>query len=98
MVTPKNERTDTTGIAKDPETKPPVFIIISDETGQKNRYEIQILDINNSGVSITSKTILTIGQAIHFSEDQKGWDLPESGVVMWTYNDNDEFKAGIKFN
>ena len=56
-----------------------------------------VLDINNSGMGITCKTLLEVGQTITFKDNDLDWDLPAKGVVMWTFKSQDGFRAGIKF-
>lgn len=59
---------------------------------------IQVLDINSNGMGITCKTLLEVGQKVLFLKNDLDWDLPEKGVVMWTYKDQHNFRAGIEFN
>ena len=58
---------------------------------------IQVLDINSNGMGISCEALLEVGQKVLFLENDFEWDLPEKGVVMWTYKDQNSFRAGIQF-
>ena len=60
-------------------------------------YEISVRDINTAGMGITSAVPLAVGQYVFFEDKQPEWDLPAHGIVMWTFQDTNGFRAGIKF-
>jgi len=61
------------------------------------QHDILVVDINDAGMGIICHHPLKVGQSIHFPHDEHGWDLPDKGVVMWTFKSSEGFRAGIKF-
>ena len=61
------------------------------------QQEISVVDINDNGMGIACLVPLKVGQQIVFAGNQQNWELPERGVVMWTFKASNGFRAGIKF-
>lgn len=76
---------------------PVIKIEITSESSSKRQENISVLDINDSGMGVSCDFQLKVGHKIAFIEEQLDWQLPEHGVVMWTFKTNDGFQAGIKF-
>nr|MBF0221217.1 hypothetical protein [Desulfobulbaceae bacterium] len=98
MLIQRKSRTDLTGVNEAHNEYPTIFIEIKNESDGKTQHQTHILDINDSGMGVTCEVMLKVGQQISFSDNQTEWDLPESGIVMWTFQANDGFRAGIKFS
>lgn len=77
--------------------EPTIKIVIEELNTPDNQQEISILDINDSGMGITCMAPLKVGQHLLFNNLEEDWELPEKGVVMWTFKENYKFRAGIKF-
>ncbi len=78
------------------EQGPLLKIRIEDTMGAYHR-EINVIDINDSGMGVISLQPLKVGQQITFDNEQSGWDLPNKGVVMWVFRASYGFRVGIKF-
>ncbi|HFQ81617.1 MAG TPA: PilZ domain-containing protein [Desulfobacterales bacterium] len=78
------------------EQGPPLKILVEDPRGAYHR-EINVLDINDSGMGVISLQPLKVGQEIIFDTEQDDWDLPNKGVVMWVFRASYGFRVGIKF-
>lgn len=76
---------------------PTIIVALSDNPSPENSHEISILDINNAGIGIACGVQLHVGQHIFFNDGHPEWDFPQYGIVMWTFKNNDGFRAGIKF-
>ena len=76
---------------------PLILIELDDASGTTKTYEMAVMDINDSGMKVSCDLQLSVGQTIALSGNQMAWDLPDQGVVMWTFKANEEFQAGIKF-
>ncbi len=77
--------------------EPTIKIVIEELNAPDNQQEISILDINDSGMGITCMAPLKVGQHLLFNNQEEDWELPEKGVVMWTFKANYKLRAGIKF-
>ena len=97
MLFNRKQRTPLSPNESSEDNFPTIAIEIHDESLPTNQFEISVLDINASGMGITCEIPLNVGQQVVFTNDQLEWDLPEQGVVMWTFKANDGFRAGIKF-
>lgn len=98
MLIQRKSRTELSSANHVLDEYPIIFIEIKSESHGKTQHQTHILDINDSGMGVTCEVMLQVGQKIIFSENQTEWDLPESGIVMWTFKANDGFRAGIKFS
>ena len=76
---------------------PTLVVALEENLSPDSVYEIAVLDLNTAGMGIAIAVPLTVGRYIFFDDNQPGWDLPKRGVVVWTFKDNDGFRAGIKF-
>ncbi len=75
----------------------PLLKIRIEDTMGAYRREINVLDINDSGMGVISLQPLKVGQVITFDNEQGNWDLPNNGVVMWVFRASYGFRVGIKF-
>ncbi|MBA3016167.1 MAG: hypothetical protein FP815_14645 [Desulfobulbaceae bacterium] len=96
MLPPRKNRIP---LEKDPEaaTFPTIMVALSENSSVENNHEISILDINNAGIGIACSVPLRVGQRIFFKEDHPEWEFPKHGIVMWTFKNSGEIRAGIKF-
>jgi hypothetical protein len=79
------------------EEGPNIEVQIIEVPPPNNKIIITLLDINDRGMGITCINPLKVGQHILFGSQHNNMDLPEKGVVMWTFKTNYSFRAGIKF-
>lgn len=58
-----------------------------------------VLDLSETGMGLATDSPLETGQFVKFVKKQKkiANQLPESGIVMWTLESSDGFRAGVKF-
>ncbi len=70
---------------------------VDDPHPGKNTHEITILDINDTGMGIICEFHLKVEQVVYFTDEQSQWDLPDQGLVVWTFKTDDGYRAGIKF-
>ena len=94
---PRKNRTTLALKQHEDEKYPTIIIGLKDPPTPESSHEISVLDINTSGMGITCSVTLSVGQCVYFNDEQMEWDLPRYGIVMWTFQDNDGFRAGIKF-
>ncbi len=59
--------------------------------------QARILDISATGMGIISNLQLNKDQAIYFTPNQPGWELPPKGVVIWSYKEVKGCRAGLEF-
>lgn len=76
---------------------PKILVEFAPEGERAARHEISILNINTKGMGVLGPIPLQVGQQIAFVENTHAITLPASGIVMWTFADDDGFRAGIKF-
>ncbi len=57
----------------------------------------QIIDISATGMGIATDLMLSKNQTIEFKKNQPNWELPDAGVVVWSYKQNNGCRAGIEF-
>lgn len=79
------------------EPYPTIRVSLGGHPTADNTHEISVLDINTAGMGIACSVALSVGQMVFFTNDQPEWNLPKLGIVMWTFQNNDGFRAGIKF-
>ena len=60
--------------------------------------QAEVVDVSETGLGLRIETSLEPGQVIKFVNTDLEWQLPESGVVVWTTESPDGYRAGIKFN
>lgn len=94
---PRKKRTPLVDKRHADETYPTIKVCLTDRPSPESAHEISVLDINTTGMGIACCIPLSVGQSVYFHDDQPEWDLPKHGIVMWTFQDNDGFRAGIKF-
>lgn len=97
MLSPRDNRQNLEKNDSAGDAFPVIIVEIKDDSQPGNRYEMSVLDINDSGMGITCENPLRVGQTIIFVEEQLDWEVPSQGVVMWTFKASDGFQAGIKF-
>ncbi|MDA8418000.1 MAG: hypothetical protein M0Z90_03095 [Desulfobacteraceae bacterium] len=79
------------------EQYPVIRVSLGGHPSADNTHDISVLDINTAGMGIACSVALSVGQMVFFTNDQPEWNLPKLGIVMWTFQNNDGFRAGIKF-
>jgi len=59
----------------------------------------KVTDINTAGIGLRVDAPLETGQFVKFIKKQKHLDgeLPKEGVVVWTLESPEGYKAGVKF-
>lgn len=97
MLPPRKNRKPLVQKHTEAETYPTIMVALHENHAADAIHEISVLDINSSGMGIACNMPLSVGQFVFFNDDQPEWDLPKHGVVMWTFQDSDGFRAGIKF-
>ncbi len=97
MLPPRKTRTLLTKKDAEDETYPTLMVTLKEGSSPDTIQEISVLDINIAGMGIACSVPLNVGQCIFFNENQPEWNLPKHGIVMWTFQDSDGFRAGIKF-
>ena len=98
MLPPRKTRTPLSKKEPGDETYPTLMITLKEgATPADTVQKISVLDINTAGMGIACTVPLNVGQSIFFTGDQPEWNLPKRGIVMWTFQDSDGFRAGIKF-
>lgn len=97
MTKQRKERTRLTAEDKLLSDESETNLQIAEASAPDKKWEITVLDINDSGMGVTCLAPLKTGQHILFNSNQGGWDIPEKGIVMWTYKTSYGFRAGIKF-
>ena len=97
MLLPRKKRHPLLQKRTEEETYPTLMVALEENSSPKTTYEVSVVDINATGMGITSTVPLNVGQSVFFENNQPEWDLPKYGVVMWTFHDPDGMRAGIKF-
>ena len=97
MTTKRNKRTKLAKLSENNKSYPTIKIEIEGNPPPNRYHEMSVMDINENGMGITCLAPLKVGQHIIFTDNNHEWELPEKGVVMWTFNNNEGFRAGIKF-
>jgi len=78
------------------------FAILRDDlilNGSASVQELiaEIVDLSLGGFGLLTETILEPGQKITLLDKNFGWELPDTGVVVWTTESLEGCRAGIKF-
>jgi len=66
---------------------------------KKNRQTViaKVMDISATGMGIASNLKLSKNQFINFDQNQPNWQLPEKGIVVWSYKHDSNYRAGLEF-
>lgn len=75
----------------------PTLLVSLEENTPDTMYEVSVLNINATGMGITSSVPLSVGQSLFIDDKQQEWHLSKHGIVMWTFQNQEGFRAGIKF-
>ena len=59
--------------------------------------EVAVTDISAVGLGLHSETLLEPGQVIKLLDKNPEWDFSDTGVVMWSVEASDGYRAGVKF-
>ncbi len=97
MKLQRKKRKSVVTVDKIPGAGPIIGVQVVEIPAPDNKLEITVLDINDSGMGITCTSPLKVGHHIQFDDTKEDWDLPEQGIVMWTFKSTYHFRAGIKF-
>lgn len=77
---------------------PVVRFIVLGEPVSSLEVQAAVTDISDLGAGLfTEKSYLEPGQIIKFTNKDNKDELPDSGVVMWTAEFQDGYRAGIMF-
>ncbi len=60
--------------------------------------EVLVTDISENGLGLHSESALEPGQIIKLLHKKPGWNFSDTGIVMWTIEASDGFRAGVKFD
>jgi len=76
-----------------------VVTFLTQETpGEEHRpVEAQVIDISPTGMGVSTTVALKQKQEILFPKNQENWQLPEKGLVVWSFKQGNNFRAGIEF-
>jgi hypothetical protein len=58
--------------------------------------EVKLLDVSETGMGISGQGVLGLGQIVNISGSLHG-RICKKAVVMWSRNETDGFRAGLKF-
>jgi len=56
-----------------------------------------VVDISATGMGVATMEMLHKGQLIVFDRDQPNWQLPTQGLIVWTCQSHQGYRAGIEF-
>ena len=76
---------------------PVVWFVIKSDITTAGEVKASVMDISESGVGLFTDIALAPGQTIKFTNKESRQDLPEKGVVMWTTESKEGYKAGVMF-
>lgn len=57
----------------------------------------EIVDLSVGGFGLLTDASLEPGQRVRVLDKEKGWELPENGIVVWTTESPEGCRAGVKF-
>jgi hypothetical protein len=76
---------------------PVVWFVVKSDITASGEVKASVTDISESGVGLFTDVALAPGQMIKFTNKESRKDLPEVGVVMWTTESKEGYKAGVMF-
>lgn len=76
---------------------PKIMVELPAAAEEGSLHEVAILNINPNGMGIIGQIPLQVGQELLLNKGTLAISLPPRGIVMWTFADDDGFRAGIKF-
>ncbi len=56
-----------------------------------------VVDISATGMGVATDLMLNKNQSIFFDKHQPNWELPDEGIVVWSYKQNSGYRAGLEF-
>lgn len=74
-----------------------VWFVVQNDMASAKEVKGGVTDISISGLGLHTQETLEPGQYIKFINKENKHDFPEVGVVMWTAESKDGYKAGVKF-
>ena len=77
---------------------PVVWFVVKSDITTSDELKAAVTDISESGVGLFTDIALAPGQMIRFTNKESREDLPDMGVVMWTTESEEGFKAGVMFS
>lgn len=77
---------------------PIVWFEIKNELAPSS-LKANVMDFSENGIGLLTDAPLETGQFVKFIKKQKHLEgeLPKEGVVMWTLESSEGYKAGVKF-
>lgn len=77
---------------------PVVWFVVKNDINASREVKASVTDISESGAGLFTHVALAPGQKIKFTNKESRKDLPEVGVVMWTTESKEGYKAGVMFS
>lgn len=71
--------------------------LILNESAPAQEVAAEIVDLSQGGFGLLTTTILEPGQKITLLDKDFGWELPDTGVVVWTTESSEGCRAGVRF-
>jgi len=74
-----------------------VIITLDHETKAPKEFKARTFDISPTGIGLQLDTRLKQGQLVGFAKDQKKWEFPSQGRVVWSMRAATGYRAGLEF-
>lgn len=58
---------------------------------------VEIVDLSVGGFGLLTDVSLEPGQRVRVLDKDRGWELPENGIIVWTTESPEGCRAGVKF-
>ena len=77
---------------------PVVWFVVKSDITSSDEVKASVTEISESGAGLFTEIALAPGQMIEFINKESRKELPEVGVVMWTTESKEGYKAGVMFS
>ena len=77
---------------------PVVWFVVKSDITSSTEVKASVTDISESGAGLFTEVALSPGQMIKFTNKESRKELPDLGVVMWTSESEEGYKAGVMFS
>lgn len=77
---------------------PVVWFVVKSDITSSSEVKASVTDISESGAGLFTDVALAPGQMIEFTNKESRKELPDVGVVMWTTESKEGYKAGVMFS
>ena len=74
-----------------------VIIAKNDSSSNPQPITARTFDISATGIGIIINTVLKKNHMVWFPKDQPNWQLPDKGVVVWSFKDGVNCRVGLEF-